>query len=152
MNWLSPYAWTGDTHVDLEPPAQVLAGVKFGQLSKNCDNSGICEVELMPANAELFSAAPTAADPCARPVTCLLSASRHLENFLELAVVKSDLCEQCRQKQFFKKGFKLDEDYHLPEHVCQALQLEKAVITKGLHPYLESIGLLIVRLNLKSNY
>jgi hypothetical protein len=152
MNWLSPYPWAGEAHAQSERPLQVMADVKFGQPSKNCHDSGICEVELLPSNTSIIAIPEKYENsPCNKGITCLLSVYPFSQAYLELAIPKSSLNAHCRKKQLTKAGFKVTEDYQLPDDLCEALQLRQAVITKGLHPYWEGIGMLIVRLPLSTD-
>lgn len=152
MNWLSPYPWAGAAHVQSKPPLQVMADVKFGQPSKNCHDSGICEVELLPSDTSIIDTSQTGENtPCNKPITCLLSVHSVAAQYLEMAIPKSSLNAHCRKKQLTKAGFKVTEDYQLPDDLCEALQLRQAVITKGLHPYWEGIGMLIIRLLLSTD-
>jgi hypothetical protein len=150
MNWSSPFFWAGETYTHREAPRQAIAGVKFGQVSKNCQGGGLCEVELLPVGAGIFS--PDNADdtlPCNKAITCILSVDIHNTSYLEMAIPTSSFNDQCRRKQLRREGFVVPEEYALHRDVCEALGLESGIVTKGLHPFKETIGMLIIRFTLK---
>ncbi len=120
------------------PPIQFTAKVQFGAPSNNCNNYGICRLELL----ESFGIPETTPCLCSKYYTATIS---YLEpNQLTIRFAKKDLDDKVIQKHFNRNFFTVEEDFSKVLHLATITATQNLTIDKGQYPIVETQEDLII--------
>lgn len=103
---------------------EVLAYVKFGVASKNCQNYGICEIKTVD-NAQKYSLKK------GQEALCRISVNSEKE--LKFSFLSESMLAENIQKYFGTGDFVVEEDIQLPNVVTDALGIIPFVIKEGVY-------------------
>lgn len=120
--------------------AQAVVEVKFGIASRNCDNYGVCHIDM----AEHLLERKSQKTPCClRKTNAILSVSG--DGTIELAFPKSAMHAETENLFFSKIMFKVEEDFELPKELAKQFDLEiKSEIIHGNYRIIETTGFYVV--------
>lgn len=120
------------------PRIQFSAKVQFGAPSNNCNNYGICRLDLPSThNANQTKACLYSKDYPAE-------ISYLVPNQLTFRFAKKDLDDKVRQKHFNGQFFKVVEDFNKVLCLATISEAQDLTICKGLYPIVETQEDLIV--------
>ncbi|NUN99874.1 MAG: hypothetical protein HUU01_04575 [Saprospiraceae bacterium] len=120
--------------------AQAVVEVKFGIASRNCDNYGVCHIDLAE---HLLERKSKETHCCLRKTKAILSVSSN--GSIELTFPKSAMHAETENLFFSKIMFSVEEDFELPKELAKQFDLEiKAKIIHGNYRIIETMGFYVV--------
>lgn len=123
--------------------AQAAVEVRFGVPSKNCDNYGICQIEMNESLFEPKAGSPAETNCCIRKGGAVMTLEA--DGGIELAFPKSCLSPKVVSDLFSKPFFEMEEDYVLPENlVPENTPASKWRFAAGRYPIVETQGFYIL--------
>lgn len=134
----SPKANQAPTSPDII--AQILVEVKFGVASRNCDNYGVCHIDMVEQVLPNKSGSTSC---CLRKTPAILSLSGN--GNMELAFLKSAMKAETKHTFFSRSTFKVEEDFELSDQLAMQFQIEnKPTIIQGDYLITKTAGFYIV--------
>jgi hypothetical protein len=97
---------------------QILVEVKFGVASRNCDNYGVCHIDMAE---QLLNNKSQSTLCCFRKTSAVLSLNS--EGAMELAFFKSLMKAETEDMFFSNPTFKVEEDFEVSDELAVQFQL-----------------------------
>ncbi len=136
----TPSPLTDNTDASFTLIAQIYVEVKFGVVSRNCDNYGVCHIDSVEY---LFKNENQKMSICARKTTAIFSVCRN--GGIELAFPKSALKAETQRMFFSQPFFTVEEDFELSGELTEQFNLDnKPKIIRGEYEIIETTGFYVV--------
>lgn len=136
----APSPATDDAQIQDALVAQIAVEVKFGMVSRNCDNYGVCHVDI---TTELLRDKNLKTSCCLRKTTAMMSVNRN--GNIELAFPKSAMKEETENMFFSQPIFRVEEDFELSNELTKQFELKnRPKILRGNYRISSTIGFYLV--------
>jgi hypothetical protein len=137
----APSPATDDAQIQHALVAQIAVEVKFGMVSRNCDNYGVCHID---ATTQLLKDKNLKTSCCFRKTTAVLSVNR--DGGIELAFPKSAMKVETENMFFSQLFFKVEENFELSNELTEQFQLKnRPIIIRGNYRISSTMGFYLVR-------